>query len=381
MESQAQEALAAQTRNQPYPWMKNGEDAFIVHSSSRSSPSAPVKMDLSGHEYEEGLPHPFNASSVNHRHGGHGDNFELPTEEKLESVDGTTMETFLDDQEQKSSVSLSTPNTESEAEGPSLIDLVKGGFDQITGSLSALSKQVHDPRNSKEIARIKKQLEDATEKDLRLTTENAALEIIINTTNEKLRYATERNLRLTAAHKALAMKLHNTNSKLDRALQDRNAQRCNADGDALADSRKATDDTVQSKWKQLDYNIRSLAHYLAASLPKQIMGSLSKAKFRRLHPSWRKFLEDDDFREPFLECYLWHVVTNQVFDASGNIHGGQSDIPRSIKSTQKKMMGKKSISCLTPRYANSNSEGCEIRAPRLVVPAFGPMACSRLSPV
>ncbi|KAH8737365.1 hypothetical protein BGZ61DRAFT_525510 [Ilyonectria robusta] len=297
-------------------------------------------MDLSGHEYEEGLPHPFNASSVNHRHGGHGDNFELPTEEKLESVDGTTMETFLDDQEQKSSVSLSTPNTESEAEGPSLIDLVKGGFDQITGSLSALSKQVHDPRNSKEIARIKKQLEDATEKDLRLTTENAALEIIINTTNEKLRYATERNLRLTAAHKALAMKLHNTNSKLDRALQDRNAQRCNADGDALADSRKATDDTVQSKWKQLDYNIRSLAHYLAASLPKQIMGSLSKAKFRRLHPSWRKFLEDDDFREPFLECYLWHVVTNQVFDASGNIHGGQSDIPRSIKSTQKKMMAR-----------------------------------------
>ncbi|KAH7023135.1 hypothetical protein EDB80DRAFT_885754 [Ilyonectria destructans] len=340
MESQAQEALAAPTSNQPYPWMKNEEDAFIVPSSSPSSTAAPAKMELSSHENEEGLPRPFPPPNVNHRHGGHEGKFELPRDEKVESVDGTTMETFLDDQEQKSGMSLGTSNTKSEVEAPSLIDLVKDGFNQITGTLSALSKQVHDPKSSEEIARIKKQLEDATEQNRQLSAENTALEMIIDSTNEKLKYATERNLRLTATQKALTIKLQNTNLKLERSLQDRNAQRCNADGDALADSKKATDDTIQSKWKQLDYNIRSLAHYLAASPPKHIADSPSKGRFRRLHPSWWKFLEDDDFREPFLECYLWHVVTDQVFKASGNIYGGQSTIPRSLKSTQNKMMAR-----------------------------------------
>ncbi|KAH6998169.1 hypothetical protein BKA56DRAFT_724651 [Ilyonectria sp. MPI-CAGE-AT-0026] len=338
MQSQAQEALAAQTSNQPYSWMKNEENAFIVPSSSPSSPSVPVKMELSGHEHEEGLTRSFHSPNVNHRHGGQGDKFELPIEEKAELIDATTMKTFLDDQEQKSGMSLGTSNTESEAEESSLIDLVKDGFDQITGSLNALSQQVHDTKSSKEIARIKKELEDANEKHLRLTAENAALETIIDTTSEKLRYATERNVRLTAAHKALATKLHNTNSKLDRALQDRNAQRCNADGDALADSRKATDDTIQSKWKQLDYNIRSLAHYLAASPPKHIVASILKCRFRSLHSSWWKFLQDDDCRESLLECYLWRVASDLVFDASGNIHGGEVNIPRSLKSAQNEMM-------------------------------------------
>lgn len=100
MESQAQEALAAQTCNPPYPCMKNEEVAFIVPSSSPSSPSASVKMELSGPKHEEGLSCPFCPPNVNHN-GGHGDKFELPREEKVEPVDETTMETFLDDQEQK----------------------------------------------------------------------------------------------------------------------------------------------------------------------------------------------------------------------------------------------------------------------------------------
>lgn len=352
MGSQAHEALAAQVSNQSYTWTKHEEEAFDVPSLRPSSPSATVKMELSGHRHKKGSSRPFHTPHVNRRHRRHRDKLELPIEEKVEPVDESTMEAFLDDQEQKSDMSTDTSNTGSEAEEPSLIDIVKDGFNQINGTLSALSKQVHDLKSSKEIARIKKQLEDVTEQNRSLSAENTALQVTIEATNKNL----------------------------EKAIRDRNAQPLNADGETLVNSRKTTDDTVRSKWKQLDYNIRCLAHDLAASPPSTIMGSLSET-LRCLHPSWRKFLDDDDYREPFLERYLWHVVTNQVFDASANIYGGQSSIPRSLKYTQKKMMGKKPIPWLTPRYANSNSEGFEIRAPCPVVPAFGPMACSRLGPV
>ncbi|KAL6403459.1 hypothetical protein AUP68_12809 [Ilyonectria robusta] len=224
------------------------------------------------------------------------------------------METFLDEQEQTSNMSIGASNARSQAEGKSFVDLVKDGLDHISGPVGTLAQRVHEQKSSEELAWTKKQLEDATKQNLRLTTD----------------------------YNALTMKLRNTNEELERVLRDRNAQRRNAGGDALANSRKATDDTIQDKWKQLDYNIRTLAHYLATPSPKLMVESPLNQRFRNLHRSWRKFLQDDDLRELLLECYLWHIVTDRVFDASGNIHGGNLNIQRSLKIGQEEMMGRAS---------------------------------------
>ncbi|KAF5972606.1 hypothetical protein FCOIX_9246 [Fusarium coicis] len=116
--------------------------------------------------------------------------------------------------------------------------------------------------------------------------------------------------------------LENLNAKLDDALRERDQLRQLLEGGSLANSDKATDDSIQGKWKEISYNIRCLARHLAQNSPQQQLDDVTRERLRFISRDYRTLLEDEDYRELILVSYLWVIVQDNAFDARETVWGG-----------------------------------------------------------
>ncbi|KAF5017905.1 hypothetical protein F66182_10134 [Fusarium sp. NRRL 66182] len=138
--------------------------------------------------------------------------------------------------------------------------------------------------------------------------------------------------------KALQKELQEVKSKLTKALRERDEQRRLADGATLADSAKTSDDVVRSKWKQLDYNINSLAKSLSKVAVRHPTGETLVRRFSAITCDWKELFNKNDFRELLIRSYIWDLVDYQVFDGHCRAWGG--DYAVGFKSTREKIIAR-----------------------------------------
>ncbi|KAH7181038.1 hypothetical protein DER46DRAFT_653210 [Fusarium sp. MPI-SDFR-AT-0072] len=112
------------------------------------------------------------------------------------------------------------------------------------------------------------------------------------------------------------------NAKLDDALRGRDQLRQLLERGSLANSDKATDDSIRGKWKELAYNIRCLARRLAHDPPRQQLDDIARERLRFIAGDYYTLLKDDDYREFIIMSYLWVSVQEDVFDVGETIWGG-----------------------------------------------------------
>ncbi|RKK72780.1 hypothetical protein BFJ69_g9873 [Fusarium oxysporum] len=116
--------------------------------------------------------------------------------------------------------------------------------------------------------------------------------------------------------------LEKVNARLDDVLRERDQLRQLLEGGSLANSDKATDDSIRGKWKELAYNIRCLARHLAHNPPRQQLDDIARERLRFIAGDYYTLLEDEDYRELIIMSYLWVTVQDDVFDARQTIWGG-----------------------------------------------------------
>lgn len=146
---------------------------------------------------------------------------------------------------------------------------------------------------------------------------------------EALQSANKENEQLGGEYKKLHLKyntanarLREANTNLNKALRERDEQKRLGEGGSLANPAKATDSVVLGKWKILDYNIRTLACSLAKNPPSLPLDEIADTRLNWIWRSFRKHLQDEDYREIMLRAYLWVIVNDLVFDAGGQVWGG-----------------------------------------------------------
>ncbi|KAF4335272.1 hypothetical protein FBEOM_10922 [Fusarium beomiforme] len=95
--------------------------------------------------------------------------------------------------------------------------------------------------------------------------------------------------------------LRKANAKLDDALRERDHLRQLLEGVFPANSDKTTEDGIQGKWKELDYNIRCLARLLNHYPSQQQQpDDLALRRLRFLTGNYRSLSRDEDYREFFM---------------------------------------------------------------------------------
>ncbi|KAJ3530222.1 hypothetical protein NM208_g9421 [Fusarium decemcellulare] len=155
-----------------------------------------------------------------------------------------------------------------------------------------------------------------------LTSQIAQLEGQLQASAQEKEQLQSQNKHLANKNRNLERQLQESNKKLAKALEERDEQRRLADGSTLADSSKATNDVVQSKWKQLGYNIRSLAKALAKLPAVRPEEEHIKQRFRDLSVNWCRQLFNEDYREFIIHGYLWSLVDRKLFDGTSGIWCG-----------------------------------------------------------
>jgi uncharacterized membrane protein YkoI len=150
--------------------------------------------------------------------------------------------------------------------------------------------------------------------------------------------AEKQNRQLKSEKEALEKQLKESETKLATALEERDEQRQLADSVAWSGSAKVSDDAVQSKWKQLDYNIRAMARALVKCQLCRATDDVVEERFSMIREDWQKLLTDDNYKEFFIQAYLWLVVFGQVFQDQGGIRGagGVAD----LKTMRDTLVGK-----------------------------------------
>ncbi|KAF4966770.1 hypothetical protein FSARC_5587 [Fusarium sarcochroum] len=126
-----------------------------------------------------------------------------------------------------------------------------------------------------------------------------------------------------ANHRTLEQKLKEAHAKLSKTQQERDELRRLANNGNLINSEKDSDHVIQSKWKQLNYAILSLAANLAKCPMQRPTHDSVEKRLQFVCPSWPKLLEDDEFKELLLHAYLWVLVDCQVFKGRCGIWGGR----------------------------------------------------------
>ncbi|KAM0246727.1 hypothetical protein ACHAP5_004498 [Fusarium lateritium] len=142
---------------------------------------------------------------------------------------------------------------------------------------------------------------------------------------EKIRYgelAQDHN-KLLQRCKNQAEALQETTTKLENAVCEKGQQQQDLGGGSLVNSGKTTDDTIMSKWKELAYNIRCLAHALSLYPSAQQMDHVVERRLRSLSPIFLSLMQDRDYREFIMQGYLWSFVQDDVFDAKHPVWGGR----------------------------------------------------------
>ncbi|KAJ4271771.1 hypothetical protein NW762_000477 [Fusarium torreyae] len=154
-------------------------------------------------------------------------------------------------------------------------------------------------------------------------------------------------------HRALKRQFQEAKTQLANALKERDEQRRFVNGVNLADSAKVSDDSIQSKWKQLDYNTRCLARALAKCPIRIPSETAVRRRFSSIHSSWHELLLDGEYKELIIQAYLWYVVEEQVFESKGKIWGGGH--VSNLKAIQSQLVG------LAPAMDNPQHLGLSLR--------------------
>ncbi|EMT61599.1 hypothetical protein FOC4_g10014664 [Fusarium odoratissimum] len=130
-------------------------------------------------------------------------------------------------------------------------------------------------------------------------------------------------LHLKLEHEAIKKQLQEANAKVDEAVKARDELRRLADGVNWTGSAKVSDQEIRSKWKQLEYNIRSLASVLAKCPTKVPSDKLTRTRLDEVSTAWRKLLVVDDYKNFLIGAYIWTIVesvftTGRIFCSGGH---------------------------------------------------------------
>uniref|UniRef100_A0A0D2XA95 Uncharacterized protein n=1 Tax=Fusarium oxysporum (strain Fo5176) TaxID=660025 RepID=A0A0D2XA95_FUSOF len=109
---------------------------------------------------------------------------------------------------------------------------------------------------------------------------------------------------LKLEHEAIKKQLQEANAKVDEAVKARDELRRLADGVNWTGSAKVSDQEIRSKWKQLEYNIRSLASVLAKCQTKVPSDKLTRTRLDEVSTAWRKLLVVDDYKNFLIGAYI-----------------------------------------------------------------------------
>ncbi|KAF5615318.1 hypothetical protein F52700_13484 [Fusarium sp. NRRL 52700] len=111
-------------------------------------------------------------------------------------------------------------------------------------------------------------------------------------------------------------------ANLYQELEKSYSRQVNADNHAnWIGSTKASDDTIQSKWKQLGYNIRALSRSLAKCQVRRPQNDVIKNRLSMAVPRWTKLLANDEHKEFVTSAYLWAIV-EEIIEEGSEIMGG-----------------------------------------------------------
>ncbi|KAF5589278.1 uncharacterized protein FSUBG_11190 [Fusarium subglutinans] len=116
------------------------------------------------------------------------------------------------------------------------------------------------------------------------------------------------HLQLKLEHEILKKQLQEANAKNDETAKERDELRRLADGVNWTGSAKISDQEIQSKWKQLEYNIRSLASVLAKCETRVPLSKVTRNRLNEVSGAWRKLLGVDDYKSFLIGAYIWTIV-------------------------------------------------------------------------
>ena len=109
---------------------------------------------------------------------------------------------------------------------------------------------------------------------------------------------------------------------LKKALQELEATRQETKHRNLANSQKVSDSTIQGKWKQLDYSIRSLAYALSGFSELGELNDHVIERLKKIKVTYLPVLSNKDERDFILQGYLWVLVDQQIFQGGGQAWAG-----------------------------------------------------------
>lgn len=118
------------------------------------------------------------------------------------------------------------------------------------------------------------------------------------------------------------MELQKANTRLQDALRERDQLRQLLNGGNLANSGKASDAAIKSKWGEIAYNIRSLVHMLDGAPSAQLLDDEVTRRLRFISKDYRGLLQDPDLREFLLRGAIWTFIQDAVFDSKDCFWGG-----------------------------------------------------------
>jgi hypothetical protein len=193
---------------------------------------------------------------------------------------------------------------------------VRGGIDQIFNYIKGLITQPLQPTDSSEVATLKTQLqaEKAHNKDL-----YSHYNRLVQTSNKQQK------------------DIERANEKLNEALLERDQLRKLHGGGNLANSDKTTDDAIRGKWKELQYNVRCLAHLLESDPSEQHLDDRVSNRLRSISRSYRRLCKDEEYRPLLMASYLWVLIQEIVLDSECPVWGGPGC--RHIKNVRDNIFG------------------------------------------
>ncbi|KAG8350182.1 hypothetical protein FVEN_g11671 [Fusarium venenatum] len=123
-------------------------------------------------------------------------------------------------------------------------------------------------------------------------------------------------------HQTLQKKFQEAATKLAETVRERNELQKLVDIANCTGAVKTSDDTIRSKWKQLDYNICAMVRALAKYPTRCPTDPVTKERLEAIVSSWRKLLEEDDYKEFLITAYLWAIVNEEIFQSGSRFWGG-----------------------------------------------------------
>lgn len=158
--------------------------------------------------------------------------------------------------------------------------------------------------------------------------------------NDKLKKEQQEHSKLVAKFNKYECSLARVTNERDEARQElekiRNATRSNA----LTTSSKVTDSAIIEAWKQLQYNIRSLAGSLAKDYPGTRFDHKFEERMRLVCSKYKSHFHHEDYRELLLRAYLWDIIVNDIFNGEANLWARQAGFH--LKILKSNMFGESS---------------------------------------